>query len=159
MKLWDGIKTMKVTYDLEAKAMYFKFMERGQDGKTEELIPDVVILNKTALGQIAGIEILGVESIEDITNYYFKVTESKKMIEQTIAKPDCYKCSYRHNLPGDANSCCQHPLLGDITIQEAIDKLGIKANYHGIKNGWFNFPSNFDPVWLEECNGFWKVVK
>ena len=91
----------------------------------------------------------------------------------TEIKPDCYKCKYRHNLPGDAHSCCQHPLLGDVTddpwgqilgifasvgrvppIQAGVDKLGIKANRHGIKNGWFNFPFNFDPCWLEECNGF-----
>ncbi len=67
---------MRVTYDLEAKAMYFKFTKRGQGGKTEELIPNVVILDKTISGQIAGIEILGVESIKDITHYYFKAIKS-----------------------------------------------------------------------------------
>ena len=91
----------------------------------------------------------------------------------TETKPDCYECKYRRNVPGDAHSCCKHPLLGDINdnplaqmlgmfasvgrvppIQAGIDKLGIKANYHGIKMGWFNFPFNFDPTWLEECNGF-----
>ena len=89
------------------------------------------------------------------------------------AKPDCYQCKYRHSILGDAHSCCQHPLLGNMNdnplaqilgifasigrvppMQAGIDKLGIKANYHGIKSGWFNFPFNFDPVWLEECNGF-----
>lgn len=49
-------------------------------------------------------------------------------------KPDCYKCKYRGNLPGDAHSCCKHP--------------------NGIKNGWFFWPLNFDPVWLENCDGF-----
>jgi len=58
---------MKVTYDRKAEAMYFKFVERGINGSTEELIPDVVIVDKTSLGEIAGIEILGVEFIEDIT--------------------------------------------------------------------------------------------
>ena len=58
---------MKVTYDREAKAMYFKLLERGLDGTTEELVPDEVIIDKTILGQIAGVEILGVEGIEDIT--------------------------------------------------------------------------------------------
>jgi len=32
--------------------------------------------------------------------------------------------------------------------------LNIKADPHGVKNGWFNFPWNFDPVWLENCDGF-----
>ena len=57
---------MKVTYDREAKAMYFEFTRRGTDGTTEELVPDMVIVDKTASGKIAGVEILGVESIEDI---------------------------------------------------------------------------------------------
>ena len=90
-------------------------------------------------------------------------------------KPDCYKCEWRRPLAGDAHSCCKHPTLGDVVddpwtnllaifasvgrvspIQAGIDELGIKANYHGIKNGWFNFPWNFDPLWLEECKGWTK---
>lgn len=59
---------MKVTYDRKAKAMYFELMERGPDGITEELVPDEVIIDKTISGQIAGVEILGVEGIEDITH-------------------------------------------------------------------------------------------
>ena len=58
---------MKVTYDREARAMYFKFMERGLDGTTEELIPDEVVIDRNVSGQISGIEILGVDFIEDIT--------------------------------------------------------------------------------------------
>ena len=58
---------MKVTYDREAQAMYFKFMERGLDGSTEELILDEVVIDKTKLGQISGIEILGVKHIRDVT--------------------------------------------------------------------------------------------
>jgi hypothetical protein len=38
--------------------------------------------------------------------------------------------------------------------QDIVDKLGIKADYHGIKNGWFNWPYNFDPIWLIECKGY-----
>ena len=88
-------------------------------------------------------------------------------------EPDCYKCKHRRDLCGDAHSCCKHPLLEDVNAdplaqvfailgsvgrtlptQKGVDKLGIKANYHGIKRGWFNFPFNYDPVWLEECKGF-----
>lgn len=39
-------------------------------------------------------------------------------------------------------------------ISEAAKTLNIKANAHGIMSGWFNWPWNFDPVWLENCNGF-----
>lgn len=35
--------------------------------------------------------------------------------------------------------------------------LNIKADPTGIKKGWFNFPFNFDPVWLDNCDGFEKV--
>lgn len=38
--------------------------------------------------------------------------------------------------------------------QRAADALKIRANFHGIKNGWFVWPVNFDPVWLEHCDGF-----
>ena len=32
--------------------------------------------------------------------------------------------------------------------------LKVKGNPHGIAHGWFNWPMNFDPVWLKECDGF-----
>jgi hypothetical protein len=32
--------------------------------------------------------------------------------------------------------------------------LNIRANQHGIDNGWFNWPFNFDPAWLLSCDGF-----
>jgi hypothetical protein len=35
-----------------------------------------------------------------------------------------------------------------------IKGLKVKANQYGIDNGWFWFPWNFDPTWLEECSGF-----
>jgi hypothetical protein len=33
-------------------------------------------------------------------------------------------------------------------------ELNVTGHPHGIQNGWFNWPFNFDPVWLESCNGF-----
>jgi len=33
-------------------------------------------------------------------------------------------------------------------------ELNIRGNPHGIKRGWFSWPYNFDPVWLENCDGF-----
>ena len=56
--------------------------------------------------------------------------------------PDCYKCIHRHLLIGDAHSAC-----------DAL-KAKVKGDRHGIKNGWFFWPINFDPVWLESCNSF-----
>jgi len=39
-------------------------------------------------------------------------------------------------------------------INISTKELNIRANPHGVKNGWFNFPLNFDPRWLENCDGF-----
>ena len=60
-------------------------------------------------------------------------------------KPNCYKCSHRRSIPGDAHSYCKHPQPKDIRI---------KGHPQGIKGGWFRYPYNFDPTWLLECNGF-----
>jgi hypothetical protein len=78
-----------------------------------------------------------------------------------MGKQNCYNCIHRGNVPGDAHSCCRYPgtstgmfdlfLNGDIRR-----KLNIKGNEHGIRCGWFMWPVNFDPVWLENCDGFEK---
>lgn len=74
---------------------------------------------------------------------------------------NCYKCKYRGNVPGDAHSCCQYP--GNKTgmfdffeneNKKNAQKLNIKAELHGIRNGWFFWPINFDPAWLINCDGF-----
>ncbi len=78
-------------------------------------------------------------------------------------KPDCYKCKYRGRVPGNAHSCCEYPVNNTDMIMGLMEvlagktnagKLNIKANPHGIKMGWFLWPVNFDPVWLENCDGF-----
>jgi len=56
----------------------------------------------------------------------------------------CYHCKYRSNIPGDAHSACINPLAYAI------------GDEHGIKNGWFLHPYNFDPIWLCYCDGFEK---
>jgi hypothetical protein len=30
----------------------------------------------------------------------------------------------------------------------------VKLNEHGVKNGWADWPLNFDPVWVEDCKFF-----
>ena len=61
---------MRVRYDPIAQALYIKILEGNYKRKpgVEELVEDTVFIDKTTLGQIIGIEVLGVESIEDITN-------------------------------------------------------------------------------------------
>ena len=88
-------------------------------------------------------------------------------------KFDCYKCKWRGNCPGSSHSSCNHPslakvkddpMLGMMAIFASVGRaspmivtspeLNIRGNPQGIKMGWFNFPFNFDPVWLENCDGF-----
>ena len=86
--------------------------------------------------------------------------------------PDCYKCVYRKEVPGDAHSMCSHPealakIKNDpvaevIAIFGSVGRgpglhvraLGVTGNSHGVRMGWFNWPLNFDPVWLLTCDGF-----
>ena len=37
---------------------------------------------------------------------------------------------------------------------EAMIKLEIVGDPIGIRGGWFMWPANFDPTWLQNCNGF-----
>jgi len=82
-------------------------------------------------------------------------------------KQNCYKCKHKGDIPGDAHICCNHPLVNnEIDKCSALlnslfkneefyfEPLKIKANEHGISKGWFNWPINFDHVWLENCDGF-----
>ena len=92
-----------------------------------------------------------------------------------MSNPNCYECKYQGRVPGDAHSSCGHPETkaghGDAMASmfaifasvgrsepqidiDAAKKLGIVAKRHGIVNGWFNWPWNFDPVWLTACTGF-----
>ena len=57
-------------------------------------------------------------------------------------RPNCYKCAYRRTIPGDCHSRCAN-----------ISAI-VAGNHYGIANNWFNWPENFDPTWLLECNGF-----
>ena len=87
-------------------------------------------------------------------------------------KPNCFGCKWKKNIPGDAHVCCTHPdnlidmddplasLLSVLSgggrgaIGEVPNALNVVGNPHGIRRGWFNWPFNFDPTWLENCDGF-----
>ena len=90
-------------------------------------------------------------------------------------KFNCWTCKYRGKVPGSAHICCNHPSVASVTdnpllkamgifasvgrvspIRVTPNELNIKGNPRGIENGWFNFPFNFDPVWLENCDGYVK---
>ena len=87
-------------------------------------------------------------------------------------KPDCYECKHRGTVLGSHHSRCKHPsleplmehsvyqilaLLGTVGRGMPVEistELNVTGSEHGIKNGWFAWPFNFDPLWLEECDGW-----
>lgn len=89
-----------------------------------------------------------------------------------MSKPNCYECVHRRDLGFSAHSQCVHPAYeGGNTplavlsamlhasrrggpIEAGNKEIAVKGNPHGIANGWFMHPLNFDPVWLESCTGF-----
>ena len=40
------------------------------------------------------------------------------------------------------------------SAENIIEGISVTGNEHGIRNGWFAWPFNFDPVWLDACDGF-----
>lgn len=64
-----------------------------------------------------------------------------------MKKPNCYECVHRRNLSGDAHSKCNNL------------EAEVKGNKHGIEKGWFMWPVNFDPIWVEVCSGFSSDTK
>ena len=59
-----------------------------------------------------------------------------------MSKAKCYTCVHRREIAGDAHSRCNNM------------ETKVVGNPIGINNGWFRWPFNFDPVWLQSCEGF-----
>jgi hypothetical protein len=84
-----------------------------------------------------------------------------------MSKPNCYECKFRGGANGSSHSRCLHPALDEIIGHPMLEiaaimggvgleggPLEIKGSEHGKRKGWFAWPVNFDPIWLESCNGF-----
>ncbi len=103
------------------------------------------------------------------------VNESNDLLEDLKSlgfdKPNCYNCIHRKQLGWSAHSQCSalKTIQGIENLNpETINLLitggkirvpGVKFHSHGIANGWANWPSNFDPTWLEECRFYEKKSK
>ena len=55
---------------------------------------------------------------------------------------NCRKCIHRRSIPGDAHSRCVN------------EDAKVTCHPQGVKGGWANWPTNFDPIWIESCNSF-----
>ena len=61
----------------------------------------------------------------------------------TTQSPKCATCVHRLSIPGDRHSRCNAGRTAHVT-----------ANPTGVRRGWFNWPLNFDPVWLVTCDSW-----
>ena len=53
---------------------------------------------------------------------------------------ECYGCEHVRSIPGDAHIACVNP------------DPHLRFHEQGIRNGWANYPINFDPIWkLDLC--------
>lgn len=85
-----------------------------------------------------------------------------------MSKAPCEVCIYHRGIPGDAHKRCTHPktatgpisripdligaISGGLTLDIALaDELGVKVDMTGVKAGWCNWPHNFDPIWILDC--------
>lgn len=59
-----------------------------------------------------------------------------------MSKSNCYECIHRGALPGSCHSRCRN-----ISAK-------VKMNPYGVKSGWGLWPIDFDPIWVESCDGF-----
>jgi hypothetical protein len=76
----------------------------------------------------------------------------------------------RGSVPQSEHSCCKalrnkashpndpgvikletHLAIGLVSLKTDEDEDVIKINPHGRKNGWANWPLDFDPTWVSEC--------
>jgi len=58
-------------------------------------------------------------------------------------KKNCYSCVSKRNNPGDCHIRCANP------------DPEMKGKEHGVRQGWFFYPGNFDPVWMDkECSNY-----
>lgn len=78
---------------------------------------------------------------------------------------NCNKCKHRGSVPGDTHICCKHPYIKNGGLLDILgpfkqlpssgyNKLNIRLNPHGVNKGWAMWPLNFDPIWVNNCDGY-----
>jgi hypothetical protein len=68
---------------------------------------------------------------------------------------ECYKCKNAikgHPKWSEHYRGCNHPNAH--RFERGFGNVGLKVADGAVESGWFDFPYNFDPCWIEECKGF-----
>lgn len=84
-----------------------------------------------------------------------------------MTKNNCFNCDFKGSVAGSCHSSCNYPKIdkhtklkiytGIIsnfpeTNQFLKENFGFTVDKHPVVNGWFNFPIDFDPSWIQgEC--------
>ena len=64
----------------------------------------------------------------------------------------------RRNVASECYACsCKRELKGDALIQCANPDANMLGEKHGIKHGWFDYPVRFDPVWKVVMCRNWRA--
>ncbi|MCP4897026.1 MAG: hypothetical protein GY906_08630 [bacterium] len=83
-------------------------------------------------------------------------------VETMGDRPQCHRCTHKGILPGDAHIQCLHPkaqanMPSDpiAAMAEAFITGAAAARVElGIVGGGDTWPANFNPGYLEQCNGY-----
>jgi hypothetical protein len=102
-------------------------------------------------------------------------TEPRRTMPDNKTSPDCFECKHRGDVSGGRLVSCNHPAVesseGNDPVSEATaflasvgrlppvpdeprDELNIRGDLRGVRDGSFRWPYSYDPVWLENCDGF-----
>jgi len=73
------------------------------------------------------------------------IVQGHRDLYSSEKKPNCSRCVYKKNVPGNSHIRCTHSHPHEINVHGDI---------HGMQNGWFIFPILFDPTWLLSCDGY-----
>lgn len=83
---------------------------------------------------------------------------------QSTTELNCYNCKYRQGVVGSCHSSCKYPIdsakaaimfmTGATSLATKDQSFIIEGNPHGVRNGWFTWPIDFDPTWVVLCTGF-----
>jgi hypothetical protein len=79
-------------------------------------------------------------------------------------KNDCHLCPHSEKVTGSSHHIKCNAMSGAIAMLTAMavqsgkvqtmtngktGEVELRFNQHGVKNGWCNWPINFDPIWVD----------
>lgn len=109
----------------EAKEIYIEMMQGGKTEKIQEKINQYPYEEK-------GIVLYVIRQ--------FYIEHCKMNPKYTV--PDCHECRYSEKTPWSHHLTCR--------CKSAV----VEGSEHGISHGWFCYPFDYDPIWLEFCDSF-----